>query len=140
MFRLKFKLIKHHSYHHHKKHHAHRQVRIGKNWFFLHSVPNPSHPDYEEQKKICHEVIEDLVKYGLLDLDHSDRVWKISRDVHIPSLRYYLCSTYSHYRFRLKAKRYWFKKLMDVQIFVEQVHASSFQPTYGYYISSKCIL
>ena len=128
MFRIKFKWIKHHSHHHHKKHHAHRQIRIGKNWFFLHSVPNPNHPEYEEQKVICNEVIKDLVKYGLLDRDHSDRIWKMSKDIHVPSLRYYLCSAYPHFKFRLKAKRKWFKKTMDVQIFVEQVRDTSYQP------------
>lgn len=132
MFRIKFKLIKHHSHNHHKKHHAHRQVRVGKNWFFLHSVPNPNHPEYEEQKKMCSEVIDDLVKYGLLESENHSRVWKISKDIHVPSLRYYLCALYPRYKFRLKSNRKWFRRTNDVRIYVEQAGIYTYQPSVHY--------
>ena len=128
MFKIKFHLIKHHSHNHHRKHHAHRQIRVGKNWFFLHSVPNPNHPEYEEQKAMCIEVVNDLVKYGLLDTKYHSRVWKISKDVHIPSLRYWMCCMYPQFKFRLKSKHRWFSKTRDVRIYLEHGAFFTYQP------------
>ena len=132
MFKIKFHLIRHHSHNHHRKHHAHRQVRIGKNWFFLHSVPNPNHPEYKEQMLICFDVINELVKYGLFKTENHSRVWTISKDVHIPSLRYYLCSLYPRYKFRLKSKRKWFSKVRHVRIYVESAGVYTYQPSVYY--------
>ena len=132
MFRFKFHLIKHHSHNHHKKHQAHRQVRVGRNWFYIHSVPNANHPEYLEQRKMCLEVIDDLIKYGLLESENHSRIWKISKDIHIPSLRYYLCQVRPGYKFRLKSKRRWFSKTRDVRIYVEHANVFTYQPSVYY--------
>lgn len=107
-----------------KKHKLpHREDHIGHNWFYHKSIPDPNHPEFLEQAQLCYEVIRDLEKYGLLETHH--RTWQISRDIHIPSLRYYLCATHPEYKFRVHSKKYLFGEKMDVTIYVEHAKESA---------------
>lgn len=117
-----FKFLKKLFHRHKHLHHQHGEVRIGNNWFYHKSIPNPDHPEFEEQKKICMEVIKDLTYYGLLQT-HC-HTWQISRDVHIPSLRYYLCAMNPEYKFRVHCERKRREKFMNVTIYVDYAKAS----------------
>lgn len=103
MFKFLHDLVKHHRHHHRHTHPNKRTIRVGRNWFYFNSIPDPHHPEYEEQMRLCKIIIDDMLKYGLLY--RHQHTWTISRDVHIPSLRYYLCVRRPEYSFRLHSHK-----------------------------------